>query len=242
MGKAKQSDKHSEFAENVSDMPPEVQDEVSEANQKAQAENQASGTGSAAEQALCDKKTGKVEDELELAEQLLTVSEELEKGKDRILRLEAEKQNIQKRSAAELEKSRKYGIASFATELLDVKESLEQACEVELKNNSKESFEAMHNGVELTLKQLNNVFQKFSVEEIAPQPGERFDTELHQAMTMQPSEEIKPNHIVATFRKGFKLHDRLLRPAMVIVAQKPAQVDEGQVDDSGKETEPEASA
>ena len=172
--------------------------------------------------------------EKDLADELLATTRELESAKDNYLRAQAEIMNVQRRAATDLEKARKYSIEQFATELLDVKESLEQACEVEVSDETDAAIRAMRDGVELTLKQLTNVFEKFSVEELNPQPGEVFDPQMHQAMTTQPSDEFDTNQIAVVFRKGYRLHDRLIRPAMVVVVKNPKQSDTVADDDESK--------
>ena len=89
----------------------------------------------------------------------------------------------------------------------------------------------MVEGLELTLKQLDSAFDRFSVFEVSPEVGDRLDPELHQAMTLAPSTEVKPNHICQVIQKGYRLHDRLLRPARVIVAKEP---------DGDEKSEPDA--
>lgn len=172
--------------------------------------------------------------EKNLADELLATTRELESAKDNYLRAQAEIMNVQRRAATDLEKARKYSIEQFATELLDVKESLEQACGVEVSNETDASIQAMRDGIELTLKQLTNVFERFSLEELNPQPGEVFDPQMHQAMTTQPSDEFDTNQIAVVFRKGYRLHDRLIRPAMVVVVKNPEQSDTATDDDESK--------
>ena len=172
--------------------------------------------------------------EKNLADELLATTRELESAKDNYLRAQAEIMNVQRRAATDLEKARKYSIEQFATELLDVKESLEQACGVEVSNETDASIQAMRDGIELTLKQLTNVFERFSLEELNPQPGEVFDPQMHQAMTTQPSDEFDTNQIAVVFRKGYRLHDRLIRPAMVVVVKNPEQSDSVADDDKSE--------
>ena len=76
-------------------------------------------------------------------------------------------------------------------------------------------------GLELTLRQLDSAFERFSVFEISPEVGDKLDPESHQAMTLAPSTAVEPNHICQVIQKGYRLHDRLLRPARVIVAKAP---------------------
>ncbi|MEA3291153.1 MAG: nucleotide exchange factor GrpE [Pseudomonadota bacterium] len=146
---------------------------------------------------------------------------EAEVFKDQYLRAKAEMENIRRRSQKEVANTRKYAIDSFAAELLPVKESLDRAAQVELDENAGEAVTRMVEGLTLTLRQLDAAFNKFSISEVAPEKGDPFDPELHQAMTMLPTDEVAPNEIVDTVQKGFRLQDRLLRPAMVVVAKAP---------------------
>jgi molecular chaperone GrpE len=94
-----------------------------------------------------------------------------------------------------------------------VKDSLDAALTVE--NTSIDSFKE---GVELTARQLDAVFEKFALKPIAPEPGEKFDPHRHQAISQVESDQ-EPNTVVALLQKGFALHDRVLRPALVTVAK-----------------------
>jgi molecular chaperone GrpE len=138
---------------------------------------------------------------------------------DKYLRAKAETDNARRISVKEVEKARKFALESFAKELLLVKDSLDQASQVDLSSNVTEQLiEQMTEGLNLTLKQLNSVFERFNVEVVAPEVGDSLDPELHQAMTKQPSDEVDANNIVATIQTGYTLNGRLLRPAMVIVS------------------------
>lgn len=125
----------------------------------------------------------------------------------------AETENVRRRAQEDMEKARKYAIESFAAELLPVKDALEMALAVE-----KATAESLKSGVELTLKQLKAVFEKFHIGEIAPMPGEKFDPHQHMAMATVEAEQ-EPNTVVQVMQKGYRLHDRILRPAMVTVAR-----------------------
>jgi molecular chaperone GrpE len=124
----------------------------------------------------------------------------------------AETENIRRRSAEEIEKARKFAIEAFARELLPVKDALEMALSVD-----NATVENLRQGVELTLKQLAGVFEKFHIREIAP-AGEKFDPNLHQAIATVES-EAEPNTVAQVMQKGYQLHERLLRPALVSVAK-----------------------
>ncbi len=200
-------------------------DKIENGNENLEAqEKQPTMNGGTGNGANC----GIVEEESEeslTAESLEGIHEELElqkkdiaDQKDKYLRLMADYENFRKRYDMEIERARKFGIDQFARAMLDVMESLEKACEIEHLENLEATVSSIQEGVELTRKQLQSAFKSFYIEEIDPQPGAPFDAKFHQAMTMQPSAEIPPNHISEVFRKGYRLHDRLLRPAMVIVA------------------------
>ncbi len=136
---------------------------------------------------------------------------------DQVLRLQAELENLRKRQQRELESAHKYALERFVQELLPVKDSLEMglaaAREVE-----EESSARLCEGTELTLKMLQTALEKFGVREIDP-AGQPFDPELHQAMSAVASEGSEPNTVLNVMQKGYLLNDRLIRPAMVVVAK-----------------------
>ncbi|MFP5411157.1 MAG: nucleotide exchange factor GrpE [Gammaproteobacteria bacterium] len=133
---------------------------------------------------------------------------------DAWLRAKAETENMRRRAAEDADKARKFAVESFAGELLAVKDSLEAALAAE-----SPSVENLKNGVELTLKQLTTAFAKFSLVDIDPM-GEKFDPHLHQAIQMVDSDQ-PANTVVTVLQKGYRLHDRTLRPALVMVAKAP---------------------
>lgn len=157
----------------------------------------------------------------QLINQLLAAQEQLDElgeMKDGFLRAKAEMENIRRRSQNEIISARKFAIESFAQELLTVKDSLDHAALVELGDAESTAVVTMKEGLQLTLKQLETAFGKFSVEQVEAIPGVKFNPEQHQAISMAPSEEVESNHIIEVMQKGFLLRDRLLRPAMVVVA------------------------
>ena len=115
-------------------------------------------------------------------------------------------------------KCRKYAIERFASEIIAVRDSLELARMVELPQDSNPAVQKMHEGLDLTLKLLDDIFRKFGLTLIDP-PGQKFDPERHQAISMVDSAEVPPGHVVNVVQKGFLLNDRLLRPDMVVVAR-----------------------
>ena len=132
---------------------------------------------------------------------------------DRYLRAVAELENVRKRTARDVENAHKFALERFGKELLAVRDTLEMG----LAAAEGASVETLLEGKEATLKLLTTVLQQFGIEEVDPQ-GEPFDPELHEAISMQPSQDLEPGSVVTVVQKGYTLNGRLLRPAMVIVA------------------------
>jgi molecular chaperone GrpE len=124
----------------------------------------------------------------------------------------AESENIRRRAAEDVNKAQKFAVERFSNEVLAVKDSLEAGLAVETA-----SVESFKSGMELTLKQLTSVFEKFNIIEINP-VGEKLDPHKHQAISMVPS-ELAANTVVSVMQKGYTLNDRVLRPALVLVSQ-----------------------
>ncbi|AWB34167.1 nucleotide exchange factor GrpE [Orrella marina] len=137
---------------------------------------------------------------------------ELSDKHDMMLRAHAESENIRRRSQEEVTKARKFAIESFAESLVPVRDSLEAALAVE-----QQTLEAMREGVETTLKQLNSAFERNHLKEIMPAVGDKFDPHHHQAIATVPAEQPS-NTIVTVLQKGYLITDRVLRPALVTVA------------------------
>ena len=133
---------------------------------------------------------------------------------DAWLRAKAEADNIRKRAQTDIANAHKYAIENFSSALLEVKDSLEAA----LASNNV-TLDSLKSGVELTLKQLNSVFEKFNLAEINP-AGQKFDPHRHQAISAIES-DAQPNTVVQVLQKGYLLNDRVIRPAMVMVAKSP---------------------
>ena len=131
---------------------------------------------------------------------------------DAWLRAKAETENMRRRAAEDVDKARKFAVENFASELLAVKDSLEAALAVETP-----SVENLKDGVELTLKQLVAGFGRFNLHDINPM-GEKFDPHQHQAIQMIESDQ-PANTVVTVLQKGYRLHERTLRPALVMVAK-----------------------
>ncbi len=131
---------------------------------------------------------------------------------DAWLRAKAETENMRRRAAEDVDKARKFAVENFASELLAVKDSLEAALAAE-----SPSVENMKDGVELTLKQLTSAFSKFNLNDIDPL-GEKFDPHQHQAIQVVESDQ-PANTVVTVLQKGYRLNERTLRPALVMVAK-----------------------
>ncbi|MCY3770118.1 MAG: nucleotide exchange factor GrpE [Gammaproteobacteria bacterium] len=155
----------------------------------------------------------------EIIERLNEKSSEIDEMKDGYIRAKAEVENVRRRSQNEIISARKYAIEGFALELLSVIDSLDQASKVEMDESSGEAVVKMKEGLELTRKQLGSVMGKFGVSEVEAAPGVKFDPEIHQAISMVESQEIEAEHILDVMQTGFTLKDRLLRPAMVVIAK-----------------------
>ena len=152
-----------------------------------------------------------------LKEELARAQASAAEHQDKFLRAKAETENIRRRAETDVANARKFGIESFAGELLAVRDSLELAKGVDLSQGG-DVTKKMVEGLDLTLKLFDAAFQKFGLTVIDP-AGEKFDPDRHQAMTMLETDDVAPNHIVKVVQKGYLLNNRLLRPAMVVVAK-----------------------
>ena len=153
------------------------------------------------------EETVQPESQKSLEELLAEAHARIEQQRDTMMRAVADAENARKRAQAEASSAQKYALERFAEGLLPVVDSLEAA----LKSGDA-------SGVELTLKQLHSALERSNIREIEPKAGERFDPHRHQAMAAVEA-ETEPNTIVAVMQKGYSLHDRVLRPALVTVAK-----------------------
>jgi molecular chaperone GrpE len=152
-------------------------------------------------------------------QQFEEMREALAKAEDEVLRSRAEVENVRRRAENDIASARKFAIEKFAAEVLLVRDSLDQARKIDLDQENSEILEKMKEGLGLTMKQLDTAMEKFNIEEISPEAGDRLDPEKHQAMGLVEIEGIESNCIAQVIQKGFSIHDRLLRPAMVMVAK-----------------------
>lgn len=155
----------------------------------------------------------------ELQAQLAQAQQALHDQKEGALRALAEGENAKRRAETEIDKARKFALEKFAGDLLPVIDSLDQA--VRYADPSNEALKPVLEGLELTQKTFNDTVTKHGLVVLDPQ-GEAFNPEQHQAMSMQESAEVPPNTVIAVVQKGYEINGRLLRPAMVMVSQAPA--------------------
>jgi molecular chaperone GrpE len=150
------------------------------------------------------------------------LQEESEKAKnnwDRLLRKEAELQNLQRRSQQDVENARKFASEQLASELLQVLDSFEQG--LSYGQNNQASLQDLIQGIELTHSVLLKALEKHGVTVIEPKVKDTFNPSFHEAISVLETKEMEPNRIVAVVQKGYMLHNRLLRPARVVVAKAP---------------------
>lgn len=144
------------------------------------------------------------------------LEEAAKKEQDILLRTRAEIDNIRRRTEADVEKAHKFGLEKFAKEILNVIDNLERAAATP-NTSEDESVKALFDGVELTLKDLISTVAKFGIEPVGV-VGETFNPDLHQAISMQPTEGFTTNQITTVLQKGYLLNGRVIRPAMVMIA------------------------
>ncbi|MCF7982128.1 MAG: nucleotide exchange factor GrpE [Pseudomonadales bacterium] len=142
--------------------------------------------------------------------------QQAEHQKDLAMRSQAELHNVRRRAERDVEHAHKFGMEKIVQELLPVVDSLERALEASGDDN--DFVKAMKEGIELTLNMFLKALAKFQIEPVSPE-GEPFDPALHQAVSMVEQNEVEPNTVVHVMQKGYTLHGRIVRPAMVVVAK-----------------------
>lgn len=151
---------------------------------------------------------------VELEEKLTLAEQKAHENWEKSVRATAELDNVRRRSEREVANAHRYGQEKLISSLLPVIDSLEQALQL----TENDTTSAMREGLELTMKLFLDALQKYDVEQIDP-IGEVFDPQFHEAMSMQDVEDKPANTVVAVFQKGYKLSDRVIRPARVIVSK-----------------------
>ena len=178
-------------------------------------ENEAETESAEAESAETET-TATEPDHAELTALLEDARGKVDEHWDQCMRMQAEMENLRKRAERDLANAHKFALERFANELLPVKDSLEMG----LTAFDHEDKEKHKEGIELTLQMLTTVMSKFDIAVINPQ-DEPFNPDFHQAMSTQERDDVDPNTVVTVIQKGYLLHDRLIRPAMVIVSKVP---------------------
>ncbi len=152
----------------------------------------------------------------DIAALLAEAQAEAEKHKDLAMRVQADMENLRRRTRIDVESAHKYALEKFVNALLPAMDSMEMGIDAASKEEA--TLESIREGVEMTFKQMLDVLQEFNVERVNP-TGEKFDPNLHEALTMIPSPDHESNTVVDTIQKGYTLNERLVRAARVIVAQ-----------------------
>jgi molecular chaperone GrpE len=162
-----------------------------------------------------------------LAEELEQARKEARENWEKLLRAQAELENLRRRTQKDLQDAHKFALEKFSRELLPVLDSLELGIEAATSDASGGDIVRLREGSELTLRQFKSALEKFNIETVDP-IGEIFNPEFHQAMAMEPSAGVEANTVIRVFQKGYLLNRRLLRPAMVVVAHaaEPVKIDE----------------
>lgn len=153
----------------------------------------------------------------ELAAELEAEKAKVMEHWDRLTRAQAEIENLRRRHSRDLENAHKYALDGFVKDLLQVRDSMELGLNA-ADSAGDEALDKLREGMELTIKLFDDVMGRFNVERIDPD-GEPFNPDLHQAMSMQPRDDVPANTVVAVVQKGYTLNGRLVRPALVMVSQ-----------------------
>lgn len=184
------------------------QEAASEETQADETVNEASNEADAGEESIESLKQ-----KLEAAESKAS------ENWDQLLRTRAEMDNLRRRTQKDLENAHKFAIEKFVSELLPVLDSMEMGLDAAAHESS--TIDSLREGTEMTLNMLKTALEKFNIVEVHPH-GEKFNPDLHQAMSIQENAEMEDNTVMAVMQKGYLLNDRLVRPAMVMVSKAPA--------------------
>jgi molecular chaperone GrpE len=159
---------------------------------------------------------------LDLSAELERLATENASLKEQALRYAAEAENTKRRSEREANDARAYAIQRFAKDLLDASDNLARAVAHAPKDNPDPAVSNFVLGVEMTEKALQGAFERNGLKRVAPARGDRFDPNLHQAMTEQPADDLAPGSVLAVMQTGYELFGRIVRPALVVVSAKGA--------------------
>jgi len=152
-------------------------------------------------------------------ESLEKLKSELEKAKSEYMYLAADFDNYRKQAVKERSELMKYGAERLIRDFLGVFDNFERALETEIKDQNIDSFRA---GVKMIATEMKSMLQKFGVEEVKAE-GEPFDPSKHEALSSEPRTDMPAGHVARVFKKAYKMHDKLIRPAQVTVASAPTE-------------------
>ncbi len=175
----------------------------------------------ATEEPLTDseiEESSKEQPEVDLQAQLEAAEQKAADNWEQVLRLQAELENNRRRAKLDVEKAHKFALEKFANELLPVRDSMMMGLDAIANITEHEAVVKLKEGNELTLKMFTDALEKFEIKAVG-EVGEAFNPDIHQAMTMQPSDEHEPNTVITMMQCGYTLNGRLIRPAMVIVSK-----------------------
>lgn len=164
----------------------------------------------------------------ELQDKLNVAEAKAEENWDKLLRVNAEMENLRRRTEKDLENANRFALERFSKELLQVIDSLEMG--LKSTESATDNLDSIREGMELTMKQFVTVLEKFNVVQLNPE-GQPFNPEQQQAMSMQPSADVPANTVLHVFQKGYELNGRLIRPAMVVVSQAVERQPEKKIDE-----------
>lgn len=150
-----------------------------------------------------------------LSQEIETLQQAADENLNKALRASAELENMRKRTSRDVENAHKYALEKFVTELLPIIDSMELGITA---TDSADDIAGLREGMDLTLKMFSDTLEKFGVRIVDPQ-GEKFNPELHEAVSMQEYEDAEPGTVISVIQKGYELNGRLVRPAMVMVAK-----------------------
>ncbi|RMD90400.1 MAG: nucleotide exchange factor GrpE [Alphaproteobacteria bacterium] len=193
-------------------------------NDEERSQQAAMAAAMAAAEAAAEAEAGDKPDEGESP--VAELEAERDELRDRLIRTLAEMENMRKRAERERREAEQYGGAKLSRDLLPVYDSLWRALET-VTDEQRQAASALIEGVELTMRELLNVFARHGIEPIVPEIGEKFDPNAHQAMFEAPVPQTKAGDIIEVMQHGFRMHDRLLRPAQVGVSSTPKDQSEG---------------
>lgn len=162
-----------------------------------------------------------LDEALSVEDEIAALKAERDEMRDRFMRALADAENARKRGDRDRREAEMYGGTKLARDMLPVYDNLQRALD-SMTDAQKEADKPLVEGLELTMRELLNVFHKHGIEAVAPQPGDMFDPQIHQAMFEAPVPGTKAGEIIQVMTTGFMIHDRLLRPAQVGVSSTPA--------------------